>query len=498
MKKIMYVLSALALAALCLSACKKDPKPADLDTAVEDGFYVAGEATGVSELAPKFMMTAGINEAAEQTKRDGMYEKYVVLEANKDFELLLYTAGKKTRYGAKLTSFTPEEGSTTYGEDPQMPILKGALETGDKAPAMKVNAKGLYHIVLDLNKAGDLKNAQIIVAPVEWGVRGGMNGWGFTKLEASTLSNDGITYTLKDQELPKNGEFKFAYGAAWKITLDDAGKVRANTNLGNTEKEVAHGPMAAGGENIKVEKHGLYNIVMNFKLTAGELGASYSYTISLAKEIEDTAPEHMYMNGGQWGGSTWDWNASTIVELSGVPNAPGYFWCTRWFEAAQPFKFCAKREWSGDFTGSGKVGYTLADGNCKLDKDGLYTVFVDGNNNEVEIYPAEIYGIGDAWGADAWDFNAKDVVKFTADGQTVKATVVNNSDGVRLSSKITPSAPIEGVTTPNGWLDWWKTEFVYFDGKIAYRGAGGDQARVKVTAGQTITLDFNAGTATVK
>ena len=33
MKKIMYVLSALALAALCLSACNKDPKQ-NLDEAV--------------------------------------------------------------------------------------------------------------------------------------------------------------------------------------------------------------------------------------------------------------------------------------------------------------------------------------------------------------------------------------------------------------------------------------------------------------------------------
>lgn len=494
MKKFMYVLSALALAAVCFSACNKDPKQ-NLDEAVEDGFYVAGAATGVTELAPQFMMTAGTNEAADQTKRDGMYEKYIVLDANKDFELLLYTAGKKTRYGANLTSFTPEEGSTIYGEDPQMAIFKGALETGDKAPAMKVTAKGLYHIVLDLNKGGDLKNAQIIVAPVEWGVRGGMNGWGFTKLEATALSNDGITYTLKDQELPKNGEFKFAYGAAWKITLDDAGKVRANTNLGNTDEGVDHGPLAAGGKNIKVEKHGLYDVTMTYKLTAGELGKSYSYELKLTKEIEDTAPEHIYMIGEQWG--NWDWNSEGVVELAGIPNAPGFFWCTRWFEASKGFKFCAKREWSGDFTGSAPVGYTENSGNCFVAADGLYTVFVNGNDNIVEVYPAEIYGIGDAWGADAWDFDKPDVVKFKADGQTVKATVVNNSDAVRIASKIVPSAPIDGVTTPGGWIDWWKTEFVYFDGKIAYRGAGGDQERVKVTAGQTIVLDFNAGTATV-
>ena len=106
---------------------------------------------------------------------------------------------------------------------------------------MKVAATGLYHIVLDLNKAGDLANAQIIVAPVEWGVRGAMNGWGFTKMEATEFSNEGITYTIKDAEMSKNGEFKFAYGGAWKITLDDAGKVRANTNLGNVQEGVAEG-----------------------------------------------------------------------------------------------------------------------------------------------------------------------------------------------------------------------------------------------------------------
>jgi hypothetical protein len=498
MKKIMYVLSALALAALCLSACKKDPQQ-DLDNAVEDGFYVAGAATGVTELAPQYMMTAGINEAAEQTKRDGMYEKYIVLDGNKDFELLLYTAGKKTRYSAKLNSFTPEEGSTIYGEDPQMPILKGTLATGDAAPAMKVGAKGLYHIVLDLNKGGDLANAQIIVAPVEWGVRGGMNGWGFTKLEATEVSNDGITYTLGSQELLKNGEFKFAYGGAWKITLDDAGKVRANTNLGNTEKDVDHGPLAAGGENIKVEKHGLYDISMKFKLAAGELGASYSYTITLKEEIADTAPEHMYMIGEQWG--SWGWESPEIVELIGVPNAPGIFWCTRWFEASKGFKFCAQKAWSGDFTGISPVGYTVNDGNCWVAVDGLYTVFVNGNDNDVEIMPAEIYGIGSAWGSNAWDYNATDPVKFTpsADGKTVSATVTNNDDKVRIASKVLPSKSIEGVTTPNGWLDWWKSEFVPVDGKIVYRGAStSDPQAVKVTAGQTITLDFNAGTAEVK
>ena len=476
--------------AMFATACNGEKKPIDVDDIVEDGVYVMGEATGFDKLSDLLRMAPGINEAKEQSVRDGMFEKYIVLEGGKEFSLVWVNGGEQTLYGASLAEFTPTDFSTIYADNPATAIQKGALVTGESAPKMKVAATGLYHIVLDLNKTGDLDNAQILVAPANWGVRGGMNSWGFTEMEHTAFSNDGITYKIENAELVTGLEFKFAYGGAWKITLDNEGAVKANTNIGVDSKP--------GGDNFKQETPGLYNITLTYKLAAGDVAKSFSYKIELGQEVEITAPEHMYMNGGQWGGENWDWNAETIVELSGIPSAPGYFWCTRWFEAAKGFKFCAVREWNGDFTGDGTVGYTVKDGNCWVEEDGFYTVFVNGNDKVVEIYPAEVYGIGDAWGADAWDFNGANVVKFEADGQVLKATTTANSSAVRLSSKIVPSAPIDGITTPNGWIDWWKTEFVYFDGKIAYRGAGGDQDRVAVSAGQVITIDFNAGTVTVE
>lgn len=36
------------------------------------------------------------------------------------------------------------------------------------------------------------------------------------------------------------------------------------------------------------------------------------------------------------------------------------------------------------------------------------------------------------------------------------------------------------------------------DGKIVYRATGGDQAAVPAGAGQTVELDFNAGTGSIK
>jgi hypothetical protein len=41
-------------------------------------------------------------------------------------------------------------------------------------------------------------------------------------------------------------------------------------------------------------------------------------------------------------------------------------------------------------------------------------------------------------------------------------------------------------------------EYNVFEGKIEYRGAGGDQAAVPVTAGQKVVLDFNAGTGSIQ
>ena len=209
---------------------------------------------------------------------------------------------------------------------------------------------------------------------------------------------------------------------------------------------------------------------------------------------EPTAPENMYMIGNQFGG--WDWNSDGIVELVPIWGTEGEFWCTRWFNKADGFKFCAKREWNGDFTGAGTVGYTVDGGNCWVPEDGFYTVYVNGNDNTVEISPAEVYGIGAAFANPAgWDFDA--APKFVADGQKLVLPAIADEE-MRLAVKVKPTVPTAGCTPANGWYDWWKTEFIFFeDGKIQYRGKGNDQARTKAQAGKNIVLDFNAGTASI-
>ena len=492
MKKVLLL--AIAVVSLFAVSCKKENSNIDWDKVTVNGFYVAGPATGSDEIKPECVMAAGYNEV-DKAVRDGMFEKFIVLEADKEFYLLYNDGGKKSRYGATLSEFTtPEEEA--YNDNPAT-VLKGKMVQGDNAPAMKVSKTGLYHIVLDINKAGDLKDPQILLLDAsDFGVRGGMNGWGFTSSDPKpTFSNAGTTFTFKDQELAKNGEFKFSTGNYWKVTLDDAGKVKAETSLGETGSGLglANRP-GRGDNNIVVEKGGKYDITLTFKLAQGSFDKNFTYTVTLTEESK--APETMYMNGAQWGGDSWDWNAETIVELVPVWGAPGYFWCTRWFDASKPFKFCVQKAWNGDFTGSGSVGYTVVDGNCKLAESGFYTVLVNGNENTVEITPAVVTGMGDAVFTGGWDFDSAQ--QFVAQGDKLVLTT-SGAGELRLASKVVPSAAIEGVTTPNGWIDWWKTEFIFFeDGKIAYRGAGNDQARVQIEAGKKITLDLNAGTATIE
>lgn len=477
MKKFTYILSAVALASMVLVSCNKDNKDDVELEDVEDGFYVAGAATGFDNLDGKLMMTAGTNEV-DKSKRDGMYEKYIVLEAGKEFELLLYTAGTKVRYSAKLAETTLTEDqllTEVYGDNPSAPFFKGALVTGADAPAMKVSKTALYHIVLDLNKKGDLDaagGAQIVIAPCEWGVRGGMNSWGYTAMTTKdALSNKApITYTIENCELAANGEFKFSYAQAWKITLDEAGKVKAETNLGGTYTE-----LAAGGSNLAVEKGGLYTITLTFNLAAGTLGKSFSASATCTQE--STLPTEMHIIGSDFGG--WDWADAGVVDMTPVHSHGGMFWAVRYMTTKTEFKFCAKKAWNGDFCTLGTNEGFITPNNNQVEADGLYMIIVDLKADKVSVAPAKIFGMGDCFGN--WDAGKN---AFTIDGKTA-SVALPNAGNVRMYAEVAGA-------------DWWQSEFNVFDGKIVYRGEGGDQAAVAATAGQTVTLDFNAGTGSIK
>jgi len=487
MKKLSFLILSLFAFSFVFVACDPEDKP-NVDDIVEDGFYVVGEATAVASLtadgANKAIMAVGFNEVLQSKdgvtdeekvsaacQRAGMYEKYIVLEGGKPFSLVLKEGKEETKYGATLEAV--ELGGVD--EQPNITVQKGVLAENT---TMQVSETGLYHIVLDLNLNNDLPNKLILVAPVTLGVRGGMNSWGFSEMASSEINKNTITYTIEDQELPVGGIFKFAYGGGWKIQLDEEGLVKANTNLGKDLKP--------GAGNIAVEAAGLYKITLTYTLAQGDINSSFSYTAELTQA--SSMPENMYMTGTDFGG--WTWGSEGIVSLVPVHSAAGSFWTIKYLKAGNGMKFSEiniANDWSKAFAGLGEnIGFSFdGDGNAVVAEDGIYMIYVDSKNNKLAIEPAKVYLTGEAltggWGNEAAEF------LFAAEGNQLASPLFTSGGNLRIFAA-------SSIAT----TDWWTREFNVFDGKIEYRGAGDDQAAVAVTAGQKVTLDFNAGTGTIQ
>lgn len=451
----------------------ENPNPDD-PTKVDNGVYVVGAATPIASLdadnVEKALMAVGINEV-NQERREGMFEKYIVLEAGKKFQIIEKVGTKLTKYGAELKEADIE---TDYDA---ISGYKGALAENVE---MEVKKTALYHIIMDLNLDGRLKNvggAQVIIVPVVWGVAGGMNGWGYTEGEATEITGgtEQITWTWEDQELGKKGIFKFKHSHAWKINMDDAENVKANANLGKD--------CWPAGADIEVNDAGKYKIELRYNLAGGDIQKSYSYEVTMTEKA--TIPETMYMIGNDFG--NWDWGNPGVIELTPVHSHPGMFWCIRYLTTETQMKWCPVKAWKGDFSSlSTYEGFVKPDGNAQVEADGVYMIFIDYAGDKMSIYPAEVYGMGDCFGG--WDM-AKAENKFQIEEKKLVSPSFSASGNLRMYARIYA----DGV-------DWWQSEFNIFDGKIVYRGVeddSWDDKNVAAQAGQRVVLDFNAGTGEI-
>ena len=295
-----------------------------------------------------------------------------------------------------------------------------------------------------------------------WGVVGTINGWAAP--DRIMYENENGQFVYEDLEVTATDEIKLRQNEDWAV------------NRGGAFVEL--------GEPIAVEPDGA-----NIKVgRAAKVTVTYdpaAETVTLTGEYSGDAPslpENMYMVGAAFG--SWDWSSDGIVELTPVNGKAGQFWTIRYIEAESPFKFCPVRDWAGDFTGLGEdTGYTVNGGNCIVAESGVYMIYVDVENKKLCVEPAKVYGIGDCFGG--WDQGMEGALFANADGK-VSATVAADGElRMYAASSIATS-------------DWWTREFIVLDGKIAYRGNGGDQERVSVKAGQKVTLDFNAGIGVIE
>ena len=137
-----------------------------------------------------------------------------------------------------------------------------------------------------------------------------------------------------------------------------------------------------------------------------------------------------------------------------------------------------------DEAGAGLVADT--DNNLEAKNAGWYLLhIVNGVERIVNVLAPNVYLTGDtAPGGWSIDETGKFVVPETKDGEFVSPAFVASKE-VRMCVNF-------------GGYDWWKVEFIVLDGKIVYRGTGGDQERVSVSEGQKAYLNFTDGTGTFK
>mgnify|MGYP003471949889 FL=1 len=314
------------------------------DYITEDGCYVIGEASPIKSIYDQNAMLAqmaiGINEVWkdqdgrpwEESKRDGMWEKYIWLEANKDFEIVLKEGENITTYGANLekTILLTDMGEQEYD--------KGSPIIGQK---MQVAESGLYHIILDFGYGGwPTTNPQIIIAPVYWGVCGGMNGWGMTAAEPDIKSTTDIVWTWTNQVV-EYGELRFYFRDAksgWKIYLDENGDVRAYTSLGENGRN--------GGSDIYVESCGIYTIKLIYNLASGDIENSYRYEIVKTGESLIDPSDIVYSFIGTINGN---WDTDTDFTFKSKQGDHYVFELNNLDFPAGEFKIRVNHDWSGSF-----------------------------------------------------------------------------------------------------------------------------------------------------
>jgi len=354
----------------------------------------------------------------------------------------------------KFTS-EPSWDGTNYGDGGS-----GALSTDGGAGNITA-AAGYYYVTVNTSALTYKLEKR------EWGVIGDATPGGWDN--DTDMIYDATDKLLKVDMTLTSGSIKFRVNDGWDI------------DLGLAEGGTIEDALALGGADIPVTA-GDYRVILD--LTRPEykmqLTAQGDPLPEPEPEPEPTDyPDNIYMIGNF---ADWSWDSDKIVEFIPVASKDGHFWSIQYLTTDMEFKWAPGKAWSGDF---GKLdettGYEIVDGNAKVAEDGLYMIYIDLENSKIAIEAAKIYGMGDCFGS--WD---ADTYPFTVDG--AKASITTTGSGelrIYAGSSIAVS-------------DWWTREFVILEGKIAYRGNGGDQERVSVDTGQTVTLDFSDGTGTIE
>ncbi len=482
MKKLLVFV--MGVAAIALTSCnKKTPK-----VTTADKWYITGSATYFTGKEDAAQLST-INLDAD--KSNGVTETDVILG---NFAFL------------KAGSFSIElkDGSTVYGgtkkadkhaDNNESAAVIGAVYSLTKGGnAIQVTKPGMYFVAFNKN----LK--ELTVVEVSWGLIGdAINGWSEELALGDAQYNNGVVTWEKTNVTIKQGSYKFRYGSAWGVTLDLDASTTVNTfsditGLLKGDANVLSSTLAqlkTGGDNLVNTTAGIYTVTLQYTIS----DAIYKAKIVKTGEYVPSYPENIYFTGASYLGWSWDEGKyGTMVQTT----LEGKFWAFAYLKkdvADAGFKFTTdlSKGWDASFG----VGSLISDGkynkgndNAQVPADGVYQIVVDLVNNTVTIEKPVVYllgaVVGNVWGADAFVDANKFTVDDTAGTLTSPAFAAAGELRMCMRNEFIPAG------------DWWQAEFIVLDGKIAYRGKGGDQTRVNVTAGQKVVLNIKNGTGVIQ
>jgi len=357
---------------------------------VEDGLYIKGDGTALTDYNINGMMKVTRNEVL-QTDKSTLFEKYISIKAGSaGFNIISVKGSTKTTYGPG-TDFKVITNPTT--DEPKVAFKRGsAIES---TTPFTVDKDGLYQVVIDL----ELK--KVVVIPVEyWGLIGAAtpNGWsGDTRLENQTFDLNTMKFEGTNLKMGK-GEMKFRHSGGWKVELDTVlvvadGKkgVKVNTNFGG-----AIDALLAGGDNIPFAAPGFYTASMTWTLASG-------FTAKLTKtadvELINYTNFEMGIIGNAYNkadGNPADWNENWGMQLP-VVSGTTYTWTYDGVGlfADKEFKFRQGTDWSGKSIGYSDVTWDGAAKGSFVNNGGNIKVVTAGNYKLVLKIDAatEIYTI---------------------------------------------------------------------------------------------------------
>ena len=383
---------------------------------------------------------------------NGRYEGFVTVGGEWGFKFTPTTDPdwKDGEWGLDKTTTpeTSEGGETTY-----MLTASGA---GNIAEGSEV---AYSRVIVDLNdmtaKVLPIKSVELCGTFTSWAV----NEDYFLKYSADTDS-----WKIEGVEIAK--------GAQWKFRMNDDGNWTAN--LGYVKDAPSLENLVQNGDNITDTEPGIYTIELFLGKTP------YHATLTKTGEAGAVAlPETMYIIGNDFG--SWTWDDAGVVEMTPVHSQEGAFWAIRYMTPNTQFKFSPEKAWGNDFCKLTTNQGFITPENNQVEAAGLYMICVDAKNEKVIVEPAKIFGIGGCFGG--WD----------------NGTAFTVADDGKASITTTAENELRMYATASCYnVSWWQMEFIILNGKIAYRGNGGDQERVTVAGGKKVTLDFNAGTGTIE